>query len=376
MVGVLRRQVERVSALRSLPLEKASPMHTPTALTLFSVFFAVLACAAVPSPADSASGEVQQGESLVLAGTEPGQLVHHRLVRGSVVVRSTYPTGQPNTVVYTEGKDYTVDYGTGQIRRLDGSRIPDYSKNSLYGKKDFNHNNFPGFGNYRDFVFVDYRATDPVKWPVQARQDSLLPHTKARLKRGEPLKVVAFGDSITAGGDATAPERIYWQHWLAGLRARYPKSEITGVNGATGGDTTVQGLQRLEAKVLTQKPDLVLVAFGMNDQNVGFVPLDKYEQNLREIVTRIRKGTGAEVILLSSILPNPNWHWTSGKMPEYGRVTGKVAAEEHCAFADVLTNWTAVVERKKPEDLLSNNVNHPNDYGHWIYFKVLERLGL
>ena len=357
----------------SLPL--SATMSQPVLLSTLCAALALLACASTAAP-NATPTEAQPGESLVLVGTEPGRLVHHRLTRGSVTVRSTYAPGQPNTVVYTEGQDYTVDYGKGEIRRVDGSRIPDYSKNSLYGKRDFNHNQFPGFGNYRDFVFVDYRATDAFKWPTQARQDQLLPRTKDRLKRGEPLKVVAFGDSITAGGDATAPERIFWQRWLTSLRKRYPKAEITGINGATGGDTTVQGLQRLEAKVLTQKPDLVLVAFGMNDQNVGFVPLEQFEQNLGQMIDRIQQQTGAEVILLSSILPNPNWHWTSGKMPEYGRVTGKVAAAKHCAFADVLTNWSAVVERKKPEDLLSNNVNHPNDYGHWIYFRVLEGLGL
>src|SRR5207249_5969907 len=69
---------------------------------------------------------------------------------------------------------------------------------------------------------------------------------------------------LTAGGDATAPELIYWQRWLASLRQRYPEARITGVNGATGGDTTVQGLARLQEKVLARKPDLVLVAFGMN----------------------------------------------------------------------------------------------------------------
>jgi hypothetical protein len=114
----------------------------------------------------------------------------------------------------------------------------------------------------------------------------------------------------------------------------------------------------------------------MNDQNVGSVPLDRFHANLGEIVDRIRKDTPAEVVLLSSCLPNPNWHYTSGRMPEYGRMTGQVAAEKRSAFADVLSNWQAVVDRKKPEDLLSNNVNHPNDFGHWIYFQVLERLGL
>jgi len=34
--------------------------------------------------------------------------------------------------------------------RLEGSRIPDYRKNSLFGQKDFDHSKFAGFGNYRN----------------------------------------------------------------------------------------------------------------------------------------------------------------------------------------------------------------------------------
>lgn len=329
-----------------------------------------------PTPAAANDAGKQIGESVVLAATDPAALMFRPVAKGSVVVRSTYRPGLQNTVVFQEGRDYSVDYTTGQIRRLAGSAIPDYSKNSLFGVKNFDHSKYPGFGNFREFVFVDYRPRKRFQWPVQARQDALLPRTRERLERGETLKVSAFGDSITAGGDATAPELIYWERWVAALRGRYHRASITAVNSATGGDTTVQGLARLEQKVLAEKPDLVLVAFGMNDQNVGSVPLDRFEANLGEIVDRIRKSTPAEIILLSSCLPNPNWRYTSGWMPEYGKVTERVARKKGCAFADVLPNWKAVIDRKKPEDLLANNVNHPNDFGHWVYFQVLEKLGL
>ncbi|HOJ11894.1 MAG TPA: hypothetical protein PK733_15070 [Clostridiales bacterium] len=33
-----------------------------------------------------------------------------------------------------------------------------------------------------------------------------------------------------------------------------------------------------------------------------------------------------------------------------------------------------LVAGKSHESLLLNNINHPNDYGHWLYFKALERL--
>jgi acyl-CoA thioesterase-1 len=63
-------------------------------------------------------------------------------------------------------------------------------------------------------------------------------------------------------------------------------------------------------------------------------------------------------------------------MHDYAAATEHVVLETGCAHADVFNNWQAVAVRKKPEDLLCNNINHPNDFGHWIYFRVLCELGL
>ena len=173
-------------------------------------------------------------------------------------------------------------------------------------------------------------------------------------------------------GDATRPEWVFWKRWADSLQRRHPATQITAVNGATGGDSTVQGLQRLEAKVLAEKPDLVLLGFGMNDHNVGGVPVPQFEANLKEMIRRIRQDTPAEVVLFSAFPPNPKWKFGSHRMAAYAEATRRVATETRCAFADVFGNWEALAARKKPEDLLGNNINHPNDFGHWMYFRALE----
>jgi lysophospholipase L1-like esterase len=264
------------------------------------------------------------------------------------------------------------------MRRAPKSRIPDFSTNMLYGRDDFDHSKFPGFGNGPYFAFVDYTVKNQPNWPVQSCQTNLLSRTLHKLRNGRELKVVAFGDSITAGGEATQPGLIYWQRWVDGLKQKYPAAQITAINGATGGDTTANGLARLEAKVLNQNPDLVLVAFGMNDHNIpGFgMPVENFAQNLGVIIDRIRNTTPAEIILVTAFPPNPKWHFGSHNMEAYALATERVAREKQCACADVYHNWVALTANKKPEDVLGNNINHPNDFGHWIYFQVLNGIGL
>lgn len=317
----------------------------------------------------------QLGESLVFPGEEPAALAQLPAPNQTLRLRSTY-LPESGMIEYEAGRDYVVDFTEGSLRRVPGSRIPDFRTNVLYGKEDFDHSKFPGFGNTRFFVFADYVFAKPVRWPAQVFQSHLLKNTKSKLAGGELVKIVAYGDSITAGGDATRPELIFWQRWAQELRRKYPRAHIAVVNGATGGDSTVQGLQRLQGKVLDHKPDLVLIGFGMNDHNQGGVPIPQFEQHLKQMITRIRDATPAEIILFSAFPPNPHWKFGSHHMQDYAAATERVAQETGCAYADVFNNWQAMAARKKPEDLLGNNINHPNDFGHWIYYRVLCELGL
>jgi len=328
-------------------------------------------CATSPNPRLSQ----QIGESLVFVGKEPAALAQLPVPGQPLCLRSTY-LPDANTVEYEAGRDFVADFPSGMLRRTPDSRIPDFRTNVLYGQQEFDHSKFPGFGNNRFFVFADYSCARPMRWPEQTSQVHLLKNTRAKLTGGQPVKIVAFGDSITAGGDATKPELIFWRRWADELQRKYPRAHVAVVNGATGGDSTVQGLQRLQDKVLDQKPDLVLIGFGMNDHNKGGVPIPQFEQNLKQVIARIRADTSAEIILFSAFPPNPHWKFGSHHMQDYAAATERVARETDCAYADVFNNWQAMAARKKPEDLLGNNINHPNDFGHWIYYRVLCELGL
>ena len=352
------------------------PCKWSVVLPLLASAVLLSGCASQRSPHSLRS---QIGESVVLAGEAPASLAFAPLLSNPVRVRSTYRDELPGTIHYKLGRDYLLE-APDQIRRTPGSRIPDFGTNILYGKEDFRHDQFPGFGNGPFFVYVDYAHRQKWKLPPAKIEISAarLPATQQKLRAGEKVRIVAFGDSITAGGNASEPGLIFWERWASALRKRYPHASIETTNGATGGDTTVQGLQRLQEKVLQQKPDLVLIGFGMNDHNrEGFgVPLDAFAGNLRTMISRIRTATSAEIVLFSAFPPNPKWHYGSHNMEAYADATERVAREERCAYADVYHLWMTAAARKKPEDLLANNINHPNDYGHWIYFQALEALGL
>jgi acyl-CoA thioesterase-1 len=324
---------------------------------------------------DAKAGVSVEGESLVLVGTTAGKLLYTDVDEGSVFVRSTY---LPGGVTYEKGKDYTIDAKAGTIARTEGSRIPDFATNVLYGKEGFDHTQFPGYGNGKFFVFVDYESkAEPIRLAAKVNYADRLKKTEEKLRFGRALKIIAYGDSITAGGEASSVALQFPARYVEYLKTKYPKASITWENGATGGDTTREGLVRLNDKVLTRSPDLVLVAFGMNDHNlpgVGGVPIPEFKENLAKMISQIREKTGAEVILISTFPPNPKWAFGSHRMEQYAAATKDVADETKCAFADLNATWQTVLKRKNPESLLGNNINHPNDFGHWLYLEALKAI--
>ncbi len=292
---------------------------------------------------------------------------------GTVEVRSTYQPNQDDTAIYERDLDYAVDHEAGTIVRSPGSRIPDFSANVLYCKKNFDHVQFPDCGNHAFFVWVDYETKSGRPFAEGTDQSALLPGTAAKLRAGGGFKIIAYGDSITEGGEASTEALRFPNRYALALQERFPGADIDLENTATGGDTSTQGVARLQENVLSRDPDLVLVSFGMNDHNIAPYgnSVDAFERNLANIVNAIRERTDAEIILISAFPPNPEWMYGSHQMEKYAQATERTAFTLKCAYADVYSVWTKVLERKDAMSMLGNNINHPNDFGHWLYVEAL-----
>jgi lysophospholipase L1-like esterase len=313
------------------------------------------------------------GESVVLAAQLPAKLIFNSLVSGSLVIRSTYKSGQSGTIIYTEGTDYVVDYELGLIWRTSSSRIPDYANNSLYGKRSFDHVTDTIEANTAYFVYCDYHTTNPTKLTETTNQSDQLKRARTKLQAGGDFTLLAYGDSICAGGEASTAALRFTDMYASYLQANFPNANVTLLNQATGGDRSTEGLSRLATKVLNTSPDLVLLGFGMNDHNTDIgIPVAQFKSNMTQMVQSIQSNLQCDIILFSAFPPDPNWKYSSHSMAKYAQATREVAVANGCAYADVFGVWMRALDRSNHQSLINNHINHPNDFGHQLYFEALK----
>jgi len=150
-----------------------------------------------------------------------------------------------------------------------------------------------------------------------------LPRTAARLKSGEPLKIVAIGSSSTVGlwvlrSAATYPEVM--RRELSRLRSN-PAIQV--INSGRIGDTIPNNIARFERDVFAHTPDLVVWQLGTNDVAWGGRPDQGLKRSVLEGV-RALKAWAADVVLMDlqyapQVLASSSYSTMEGIIAEVAR---------------------------------------------------------
>ncbi len=188
-----------------------------------------------------------------------------------------------------------------------------------------------------------------------------------RLETGAPVKIVCFGDSVTGVYYHTGSRRAWCDVLGLTLERIYPRARIEMINAGVSGNTTAQGLKRMEQDVLSRHPQLVVVMFGLNDVARGSGPAE-YRDHLEQIVQRARSG-GAEVVLMT---PNSVYPDDPARPPlrvaDYAQVVREVGQAQQVPVADCFRAYEAIraVDRRAWDHLMSETI-HPNMRGHRLF---------
>jgi acyl-CoA thioesterase-1 len=145
-------------------------------------------------------------------------------------------------------------------------------------------------------------------------------------------------------------------------------------NLATAGWTAADALWDT-ARIAAARPDLVIVAFGMND--ACYADAGEFAANVSSVMRRVRDDVAhVEFVVVSPMLPTHECTWlVPARFDEYRTALAELTGEG-VVLADVTGLWIRMVARKDPHELSGNGLNHPNDFGHRFYAQaIVARIG-
>jgi lysophospholipase L1-like esterase len=189
-------------------------------------------------------------------------------------------------------------------------------------------------------------------------------------------RLVFLGDSITE-------QLTYTRYVMNYFALRYPDVKITFRNAGWSGDTAPGGLERLQRDVLSLKPTVVTICFGMNDGRYTSFDQDRYDRYLKGMTGLVQtlKKHGVRVVLLTpgvvdEDIDNKGYNKT---LTRYAQGVKELAASEQVAVFDINALMGDVQPRAKRDNprftMIPDSV-HPGPPGQALMaYGLLKALG-
>ncbi len=309
---------------------------------------------------------------------------------------------------YVEGYDFEVN-AEGNLVILPASRIkmadfgPTFTvtDETDYWKSDdanIGITEYSDATSAKNTIVITYEHDDDWTGTKQTSVEDEL-DVFQKLRNGEDVHIVFFGDSMTSGWSAsggktdvytadndgtTTSSGVYFApyapNWMTmfieGLKEEYPDANITWENLSLGGKTSAWGLANFEARynLLKNKDiDLFLIGWGINDNGSNYT-VAQYKTSQKAIIDAVRaKCSDVSVLLYGANCTNLYSNmYEKDILLGYETANKEIAATYDNVAANNLTSiFMEINERKLAGDLLGNNLNHANDFGCRIYAQVM-----
>jgi len=290
---------------------------------------------------------------------------------------------------YIPGKDYLVK--DGKILLTEKSAIPftsegeyypaEYTEGECFGSIVEGHP-WIKFGEEDTFFSKQVHVT----YTHSGNWNGYIPEKSGKFKRfeekvknGEEVTVLFFGDSITTGVNSSKTINVepYAESWpemvVNSMKKHYGNYRINYVNTAVGGTTVQWGIDSLKERAIDIHPDLLVLGFGMND---GGLTAEEFGKRTKLFLTEFTSACPeTDIAVIATMLPHfrvagfrPNQYW-------FEEGLNRLCAQyDHIDVIPMKTMHSVLLEKKRYFDMTGNNVNHPNDFLARLYAQTINRI--
>ena len=185
-----------------------------------------------------------------------------------------------------------------------------------------------------------------------------------KVKSGETIAFM--GDSITQAGN-----RGNGYITLVMKALKHAGVEAKHIPAGKSGNKSSDMLKRLDAAVISKKPDWMTLSCGVNDVwhfklelgNKTFegIPLPEYKKNITEIIDRAQ-AAGIKVMILTSTMigEDPSKELNQMMIP-YNDFLREIAKEKDCLLADLNADMQAQLKT------IPDEPGKPGNFGKYFY---------
>lgn len=181
---------------------------------------------------------------------------------------------------------------------------------------------------------------------------------------GSAIKIVCFGDSITAGYSSFLQDI---------LRSYFDNQNVTVINKGTGGNTAADMVNRFQTAVIDEAPKLVIVNAGQNDcRPANNISCASFRNSLNSLFDKLNNYS----YVVFGMTPRYKAFENDGEdVAEYYRKTLKrVTAENAKDYIDMLDPFNELYKSGGAvRELISPDGVHYNDIGNHFLASVLFR---
>lgn len=184
----------------------------------------------------------------------------------------------------------------------------------------------------------------------------------------DPITYVAVGASETVGHGLSDPATQSWPRLFAATLPPDTKVTVVGTSGAT----VTTALQQQVEPALAAQPTLVTVWLNVNDIR-AFVSVEAYEQQLRELVHRLRRDGQATVLVANTPaldrLPALQRFrlplaLVTGTVDRYNQAVARVVEAEGAVLVDLHAASLQARQEGKEASYVGPDGFHPSAAGH------------
>ncbi len=195
--------------------------------------------------------------------------------------------------------------------------------------------------------------------------------------------IVGFGDSLTYGYGIDK-HITYTDRLERFMPQYYPRIQWNIINSGINGDTSREGLARLDKDVLSYHPNIVLILFGSNDSAFNedqYRTPYEFQKNMEQIAAKIlehNNHTGLNhshpipvLITPPPIIDTDFFPFTTlERVKSYGKIIKKICTQYHLPCIDFFT-YLLKESGGKPNDFLQEDGIHLSHLGYNCFYDCI-----